>query len=175
MRTFRAMQFLHGLFAAVLAALIFGPTAASPAQASGSTLTLSTVVAAPSTNFYPPSPCAEGFNLSGQFLISALVTVPNDPTKPMVITDLHLDATGITGVGLSTGVAYKGSQGSDQVINFNTFNPPTFRFTPSFTLYPPSPTLPPSPCHTAVTFDTILTLQTTIDSPPASLSATRVH
>jgi hypothetical protein len=166
---------LYGLLAAVLAALIFGPPGASPAQASGSTFTLSTVVAVPLTNFYPPSPCSEGFNLSGQFRLSAQVTVPNDPTKPMVISDLHLDATGITGVGLTTGVTYTGSQGSDQVFNFNTFNPPSFQFTPSFTLYPPSPTFPPSPCHTAVTFDTTLTLQTTIDSPPPSLSATWVH
>ncbi len=176
MRTYRALRgALYGLLVAVLAALIFGPAAASPAKASGSTLTLSTVVAVPSTNFFPPSPCNEGFNLSGQFIISAQVTIPNDPTEPMVISNLHLDATGITGVGLTTGVAYTGSQGSNQVLNFNTFNPPTFQFTPTFTLYPPNPSFPPSPCNTAVTFDTTLTLQTTIDSPPPSLSATWVH
>ncbi len=175
MRTFRAMRFvLYGLVPAILAALLIGLTSAAPAQASGSTFTLSTVVAVPSTNFFPPSPCSEAFNLSGQFLISAQVTIPNDPTKPMVISDLHLDATGISAIGLTTGVTYTGSQGNDQVFNFNTFNPPSFQFTPAFTLFPPNPSFPPSPCNTAVTFDTILTLQTTLDSPPPSLSATWV-
>ncbi len=163
-----------GLFVITAAAVfVLGP-APAPAKASGSTFTLSTVVAVPPTNFFPPSPCSEGFQLSGQFLISAQVTIPNDPTKPMVISDLPLDATGITGTGLTTGVTYTGSQGSDQVFNFNTYNPPTFQFTPAFTLVPPNPSFPPNPCSTAVTFDTTLTLQTTLDSPPSSLSATWV-
>ncbi len=163
------------LFAFTAAVALFLGPAAAPAKASGSTLTLSTIVAVPPTNFFPPSPCNEGFNLSGQFVISAQVTIPNDPTEPMVITNLHLDATGIQGIGLTSGVTYTGNQGNNEVFNFNTSNPASFQFTPAFTLYPPSPTYPPSPCNTAVTFDTILTLQTTLDSPPPSLSATWVH
>ncbi len=166
---------LLALFLILAAAgLVLGPTAA-PARASGATFTLQAVVPVPSTAFYPPSPCNEAVNLSGQFVINAQVTIPDDPTKPMVITDLHLDATGITGVGQTTGVVYTGSQGSDQVFNFDTYSPASFLFTPTFTLFPPNPSFPPSPCNAAVTFDTTLTLQTTIDSPPPSLSATWVH
>ncbi len=169
----RIRYVLYVLVIAILAALVFGPATVSPARASGTSFNLSTIVAAPSTHFYPPSPCDEGFALSGQFVISAQITLPGDPTQPKMLVNLHLDGTGIAGTGLTTGVSYTGSQGNDQAFSFDTLSPAAFQFTPSFTLFPPNPTFPPSPCNAAVPFNVNLFIPPlpTLDNPPV-ISAT---
>jgi hypothetical protein len=64
---------------------------------------------------------------------------------------LHLDATRISGVGLTDGTLYQGSQGTNQ--NF-VYPLSTMVFNPSFDLVPSQPTqVPPSPvCPAQLTF-----------------------
>lgn len=174
MRLLQSVRYvLYVLVTALLAAPVFGPAAVSPARASGLSFDIVTIVSAPSTNFFPPNPCTEGFALSGRFAINAQITLPGDPTQPKMLVNLHLDGTQITGTGLTTGVTYSGSQGSNQVFSFDTLGPATFRFSPGLTLFPPNPAFPPNPCNTQVPFNVNLFVPPlpTLDNPPL-ISAT---
>jgi len=97
----------------------------------------------------PPSPITQEIQLTGDFVIRAhivLLPSPVTPPSPIIpggtIVTLHLDATRISGVGLTDGTLYQGSQGTDQ--NF-VFASSTMVFNSAFELVPYQPTeTPPS-------------------------------
>jgi hypothetical protein len=93
-------------------------------------------------DLYPASRCNQGIRLRGNFKIRAhIVLLPKwapTPTTSRVIpaggtVTLHLDATGVSGVGLTDGTLYQGSQGTSQ--NFESA-PSTMVFSPAFDLVP---------------------------------------
>ena len=101
----------------------------------------------------PPSPVNPTIQLTGDFVIQAHIVLPPSPILPPrpvipagTIVTLHIDATGISGVGLTDGTVYRGSQGTSQnfvqasdTMVFNT----AFDLVPSQTNQtPPSPICP---------------------------------
>jgi hypothetical protein len=106
----------------------------------------------------PPSPITQAIRLTGDFVIRAHIVLPPSPITPPspiipagTTVTLHLDATRISGVGLTDGTLYQGSQGTSQ--NF-VFAPSTVVFNSAFDLVPSQPTqTPPSPvCPAQLTF-----------------------
>ncbi len=106
----------------------------------------------------PPSPITQAIRLTGDFVIRAHIVLPPSPITPPspiipagTVVTLHLDATRISGVGLTDGTLYQGSQGTS--LNF-VFAPSTMAFNSSFDLVPSQPTeTPPSPvCPAQLTF-----------------------
>lgn len=106
----------------------------------------------------PPNPINQGIRLTGDFVIEAHIVLPPSPVTPPspiipagTIVTLHLDATRISGVGLTDGTLYRGSQGTSQ--NF-VYPPSTMGFETAFDLIPSQPSeLPPSPiCPAQLTF-----------------------
>ncbi|SRR6266498_1231656 len=126
----------------------------------------------------PPSPITQEIQLTGDFVIRAHIVLPPSPiTPPSPVIPaganitLHLDATHISGVGLTDGVLYQGSQGTNQ--NFE-FASSTMYFTGAFNLIPSQPAqTPPSPvCPTQLTFQVQLyATELGIPAISASLSA----
>jgi hypothetical protein len=126
-----------------------GPNCEFDAQAIVSVLDL---------DLYPGSPCDQGIRFNGDFVIQAHIVLPPSPIVPPgpmipagTTVNLHLDATPISGVGLTDGTLYRGSQGTDQ--NF-VYPPSTMTFTTTFSLIPSQPSeLPPRPiCPAQLTF-----------------------
>src|SRR6266545_4426006 len=91
----------------------------------------------------PPSPITQEIRLNGDFVIRAHIVLPPSPITPPspiipaeTIVTLHLDAMQISGVGLTDGTLYQGSQGTN--LNF-VFAPSTMAFNSSFDLVPSQP------------------------------------
>lgn len=106
----------------------------------------------------PPSPITQEIRLSGDFLIRAHIVLPPSPILPPspvlpvgTIVALHLDATGISGIGLIDGTFYQGSEGTS--LAFESVSN-AMEFEPSFNLIPSQTNaLPPNPvCPTQLTF-----------------------
>src|SRR5258708_35080441 len=161
----------------VVAVLLFRPAAARPAAADNGARVydLRATVSVANFTMHPPGPCFESIQLNGSFEIQAHIVIPpGPPSEPAsgFVANLHLDAEGITGTGLTTGTLYLGGQGSTVVSSSET--PPTsFQFDSSVELHPSTPNLVPPgpPCHVPLTFYTTIA-QT--DSGPqlfASLSS----
>jgi hypothetical protein len=159
----------------VVAVLLFLPAARPAAADNGAHVyDLHATVSVANFTMHPPNPCFESIQLNGSFEIQAHIVYPPGPPgepAPGFVANLHLNAEGITGTGLTTGTMYLGGQGSTVVSRFET--PPTsFQFDSAFELRPSSPNLhPPNPCHVPLTFYTTIA-QT--DSGPqlfASLSS----
>src|SRR5260370_2451716 len=141
----------------VVAVLLFLPAAARPAAADNGAhvYDLRATVSVANFTMHPPNPCFESIQLNGSFEIQAhIVLPPGPPTEPAsgFVANLHLNAEGITGTGLTSGAMYLGGQGSTVVSRLET--PPTsFQFASTFELRPSPPNLhPPSPCHSPLTF-----------------------
>ena len=106
----------------------------------------------------PPNPITQGIWLTGDFALRAHIVVPPNPILPpnpiipvgTTIT-LHLDATRVSGIGLTDGTLYWGGQGTTQ----SFVDPPSaMKFSSSFELMPLQPTqTPPNPvCPAELSF-----------------------
>ncbi len=152
----------HLLRVLPLAAMWLQFTGASPAVADGgaSEFNIQATVSVSNLDLVctPPSPITQGIRLTGDFVIQAHIVLPPRPILPPspvipagTIVTLHLDATGINGVGLADGTLYQGSQGTSQ--NFEQA-PSTMLFFTALDLVPSQPNqTPPSPvCPVQLTF-----------------------
>ncbi len=155
------------LWALPLAAMLLQLAGASPAtaQSGASEFNIQTTVSVSNLDLIctPPSPITQGIRLTGDFVIQAHIVLPPRPILPPspvippgifppgTIVTLHLDATGISGVGLTDGTLYRGSQGTSQ--NFEQA-PSTMLFITAFDLVSSQPNqTPPSPvCPVQLTF-----------------------
>lgn len=136
------------------------------------------IVSVSDLDLYPAGPCDQGIRLNGDFVIRAHTVTPPSPIlspSPIIpagtIVTLHLDATRISGVGLTDGTFYQGSQGTNQ--NF-VYPPSTMIFNSSFDLLPSQPTqLPPRPiCPAQLAFQVQLyATEAGVPAISASLSA----
>jgi hypothetical protein len=106
----------------------------------------------------PPSPVTQTIRLTGKFVVQAHIVLPPSPILPPspvipvgTIVTLHLDATDISGIGLTDGTVFQGSQGPSQ--NFKQ-GPSPFIYDTTFDLIPSqSNETPPSPiCPVQVAF-----------------------
>jgi hypothetical protein len=106
----------------------------------------------------PPSPITQGIQISGDLVIRAHIVLPPGPITPPspiipagTTVTLHLDATHISGVGLTDGGLYQGSQGTS--LGFGSVSS-TMAFTAAFDLMPSQPSeVSPNPvCPTQLTF-----------------------
>ena len=144
----------HFLRVLPLLALLMQFAGVSPAEASTGAYVFDTqaTVSVSGLAVHPPSPCDQEIQFSGEFVIQAHIVYPLGPIYPpeptlptgtMVV--LHLDATGISGIGLSDGALYQGTQGTSQTF-FDTTSP--MLFDAAFELVPSNPNQhPPSPCR----------------------------
>ena len=143
----------HFLWLLPLLALVFQFAGASPAAALSGAYVFDTqaTVSVSDLTLHPPNPCYQDVRLSGDFVIQAHIVFPPEPIfppDPIIPTEtiviLHLDATGISGIGLSDGALYQGTQGISQTF-FYTASPMVFDA--AFSLVPSQPNhFPPSPC-----------------------------
>jgi hypothetical protein len=151
---------LLALLILLLGAMLLQLAGASPAAAEGgaSEFNTQTTVSVSSLNLFPANPCNQGIQLTGDFVIQAHIVVPPSPVTPPspiipagTSVTLHLDATRISGVGLTDGTLYQGSQGTSQ--NFESA-PSTMVFSSAFDLVPSQPAqTPPSPvCPAQLSF-----------------------
>jgi hypothetical protein len=115
----------HLLWVLLLAAMLLQVVGASnaAAQDGASESNTQAIVSVSNLDFVctPPSPITQGIRLSGDFVIQAHIVTPPSPVLPPnpifpvgTIVTLHLDATGISAVGLTDGTLYRGSQGTSQ-------------------------------------------------------------
>ena len=149
----------HLLWMLSLLAMLLSLTGASPALAATCDRTSTicefdtqAIVSVSNVNLVctPPSPITQEIQITGDLVIRAHIVLPPSPITPPspiipggTIVTLHLDATRISGVGLTDSTLYQGSQGTDQ--NF-VFASSTMVFNSSFDLAPSQPTqTPPSP------------------------------
>jgi hypothetical protein len=138
---------------AMMFALILDVSSMTAENSSSATITQA-IVAVSNLDFActPPSPITQDIQLSGDFVIQAYIATPPSPVlPPSPIITLHLDATGISGVGVTDGLLYRGQQGPSQ--NFQQ-GPSPFVFDTTFDLVPAqSNELPPRPiCPVQVSF-----------------------
>jgi hypothetical protein len=120
----------HFLWMLSLVASLLSLTAASPALAAtcDGTSTIcefdrEAIVSVANLNFVctPPSPITQGIQITGDFVIRAHIVVPPSPVLPPspilpmgTVVTLHLDATRVSGVGLTDGTLYQGGQATSQ-------------------------------------------------------------
>src|SRR5262245_53132738 len=165
----------------LLAAMLLVLVGASPATAQGgaSEFNIQATVSVVNLDLacVSPSPITPAIRFNGNFVIQAHIVLPPSPVTPPspiiaagTIVTLHLDATGINGVGLTDGTLYQGSQGTSQ--NF-VRAPSTMLFNTAFNLVPSQPNqLPPSPiCPAQVAFQVQL-YATEVGFPAISASLT---
>src|SRR5438128_2695522 len=105
-----------------VAVLLFLPAAARPAAAGNGAQVydLRATVSIANFTMHPPGPCIESIQLNGSFEIQAHIVIPpGPPGEPMsgFVAKLHLNAEGITGIGLTSGATYLGGQGSTDVFS----------------------------------------------------------
>jgi hypothetical protein len=177
----------HLLWRLSLLAMLLSLTGVSPALAATCDRTSTTCVFDTQTTISvsnlnvvctPPSPITQEIQLGGDFVIRAHIVLPPSPVTPPspsipagTIVTLHLDATRISGVGLTDDVLYQGNQGTNQDFEFA---PSTMYFTGAFNLIPSQPTqTPPSPvCPAQLNFQVQLyATELGIPAISASLSA----
>ena len=145
---------LWSLLFAMMFALILGVSSVTAESNSGETNTQA-IVSVSNLDLVctPPSPITQDIRLSGDFVIQAHIVEqgPSPFLPPRPIITLHLDATGISGVGVTDGTLYRGQQGPSQ--NFQQ-GPSPFVFDTTFNLVPSqSNELPPNPiCPARVSF-----------------------
>ena len=136
-----------------LLALFVQFASASPAAASTGAYVFDTqaTVSVYDLTLLPPNPCYQPVQLNGDFVVQAHLVFPPEPVyppEPVIATGtiviLHLDATGISGIGLSDGTLYQGTQGKSQTFFYSTS---PMLFDAAFNLVPSEPNqAPPNPC-----------------------------
>jgi hypothetical protein len=158
----------HLLWMLILVALLFPLAGASPVMAAICDRTSTvcefdtqTTVSVSDVDVIctPPSPITQEIRLTGDFVIRAHIVLPPSPITPPnpiipagTTVTLHLDATRISGVGLTDGTLYQGSQGTS--LGFDSISN-AMEFGSNFGLIPSqSNEVSPNPvCPVEVSFD----------------------
>jgi hypothetical protein len=141
-----------GLLLAVLLLLLPAVPAAAGSGARVYDLRVSVPIAG--DNLLPPGPCREGIHLEGSVdLLAHVVQPPPVGDRSAMLVELHLNAEGMTGTGLTTEARYRGGQGNTATFKFDTSDV-TFRFDGMVNLRLDNPNqLPPGPCRVPKTID----------------------
>ncbi len=145
----------HLFWALLIVAMYLQFAGASPAAAATDVYIVytATTLSVSNLNLYPSNHC-DYIQLAGDFVIQAHIVYPSNtifPPNPSLPAGtnvtLHLDATHISGIGLTDGMLYQGTQGTSQDF---VYPPSTMVFNAAFELIPSQPNpFPPNPCSPA--------------------------